>query len=314
MKPLRLTLAQTVCRNLPPLFSQSVRTLIYPQNRAYDDDYEFVVSAQTGSALKNRTSDYHGYRFSVHGYFEWRNCALAMALCGPGDTIVEIGANIGTETVCFSDIVGPSGKVYAFEPLPSNLKMLQASLSLTLNQNTTLLPLAVGDACRKVRFVVPPRQNSSGVGHILVNDKELSSKSIDVDCVTLDSESDRIGVAKLIVMDVEGAELMVLRGARNYINSNRPHLVLEASPKLLAKAGSNLSELYSELIAAEYAVFQILRLGLNNAEPSATTQACNWLCIHTSQLDAVEVAARYLRRCGLLPCIQGFNPLTKTPA
>lgn len=140
MKPVRLAIAQRVCRNLPPLFAQRLRSVIYPFEQASRDDYEFIVRAQTGSIFKNTTSDYHAYPFSVHGYSDWRNWAIALALCSPGDTIVEVGANVGTETIGFADIVGSLGKVYAFEPLPSNLIALEDIMRLNQLQNVTILP------------------------------------------------------------------------------------------------------------------------------------------------------------------------------
>lgn len=69
-KLFRLALAQKICRPLPPLISQRVRTVIYPQALAFRDDYEFEVQALTGSRFTHRTSDFHGYPFSVHGYYE----------------------------------------------------------------------------------------------------------------------------------------------------------------------------------------------------------------------------------------------------
>jgi hypothetical protein len=86
-----------------------VRKRLYPAARALQDDHAFAVRAQTGSVLRCRTSDKHAYAFGVHGYNDWRLWAIALATCARGDTIVEIGANVGTETVGFSDIVGPAG-------------------------------------------------------------------------------------------------------------------------------------------------------------------------------------------------------------
>src|SRR5690606_10295851 len=125
MKPIRLSLAQTLCRYLPPILSQRVRSKIYPISVAYSDDYQFSVQSLTGSMFESRTSEYHGYKFAVHGYLYWRAWAIALAICEPGDTIIEIGANIGTETVGFADIVGGEGRVFAFEPFPDNVQSLK---------------------------------------------------------------------------------------------------------------------------------------------------------------------------------------------
>jgi len=309
-KPVRLAIAQTLCRALPPIVAQRLRSLIYPRALGYEDDYPFVVRAQTGSLFTNRTSDFHAYAFSVHGYFEWRNWAIAVALCRPGDTIVEIGANIGTETIGFSDIVGDSGKVYAFEPVPSNLAALHETLLLAKRQNVVVLPFAVGDRETKVLFSLPQKM-ASGEGHILRSGTNTSSKTIQVDCVTLDSLSERIGAAEMIFIDAEGAEVMILRGAKIYINEYRPAIVLEASPKLLKRAGSDLNDLCSLLQAYGYSGFRVSRLGLAKIDLAKASSASNWFWVHSSNLDAARVVQRSIRICGLMPCIPGLNPISR---
>jgi hypothetical protein len=117
-KPVRMALAQRICRPLPPVVAQRLRELIYPWEVASRHNYQFVAAGQSGSLLKSSTAEYCGYRFGVNGYFEWRILAIARALCSRGDTILEIGANIGTETVGYADIVGPEGKVYTFSRYP----------------------------------------------------------------------------------------------------------------------------------------------------------------------------------------------------
>ncbi|MDB6121298.1 MAG: hypothetical protein JWQ71_291 [Pedosphaera sp.] len=307
--PFRLRLAQAVCRSLPPLMSQKVRGYIYPLEKAYRDDFEFTVRSQTGSIFRNRTSDFHGYPFSVHGYYEWRNWAIALALCSYGDTIIEIGANIGTETIGFRDIVGNSGRVIAFEPLPGNFQSLKHVLLLNNCKNVSAFPLALGRKSGRARFVLPDKKGASGIGHLSEGGKAWPAKSIEVDCATLDSMSQRIGKAKMIFIDTEGAETEVIDGAMEYIGKNRPYIVLEASPQLLNRAGSSLEELHLRLKGLGYEAFVISRLGLNGLQQLETTHAANWLCIPAGLESSAQRVRRSLSACGLLPCIAGLNPL-----
>lgn len=92
MKPLRFALAQIVCRKLPPILAQTVREWIYPMVMAFRDDYEFIVRGQNGSVFKVRTGILQAYPFSVQGYYDWRNGAIALAHCTAGDTVVDIGS------------------------------------------------------------------------------------------------------------------------------------------------------------------------------------------------------------------------------
>src|SRR5262245_51160298 len=201
MQPLRLTLGQLLCRPLPPLIAQRLRTYVYPLRRAYRDDFPFTVRSQTGSWFKSRTGIFQAWPFSVHGYYDWRNVAIAQALAAPGDTIVEVGANIGTETVCYSDIVGPRGKVCAFEPVPGNAALLDENLSLSRFRNVEVFPYAVADACKPVRFALPKARTNLGDGFIASTEDQARADSVEVECVTLDSMADRIGLVQAIFME-----------------------------------------------------------------------------------------------------------------
>jgi FkbM family methyltransferase len=308
MKPLRLSLAQGVCRNLPPIIGQRFRNLIYPFDRARADNCKFVVRAQTGSMFTSRTSDMHGYPFSVHGYYFWRSWAIALAVCSPGDAIIEVGANIGTETVGFADIVGKGGKVYAFEPLPTNITNLRDNLELNRHNCIEIFPCAVAEECKKGLFVSPP-ESSSGVGHLYNMGGKETGARISIECVSLNSLMDSLRVAKIIFIDAEGAEVMILRGGENYIRKYRPVIVLEAAPKCLERSGTSLKELRAEIDKLEYKPFKIGRLGLSNVEAVPISANHNWVCFHSTATDIVRVVNKYIFACGVLPCVQGINPM-----
>lgn len=312
-KPVRFRVTQGICRWLPPLFSQRLRLLMYPAQKAYHDDYPFVVRAHTGSLFKSITSNFPGYSFGIHGYFTWRNWAIAIALCRPGDTIVEVGANVGTETIGFADIVGRSGKVYAFEPLPSNIMALRETVRLNAADHVSIMPFAVGDECRTVRFCIPPTDYASDIGHVVLDESapRVSDTMIDVQCVTLDSLMDRIRPVRMLFVDAEGADLPVVRGARQLIRADKPAIVLEANPRLLSRSGFTLRDLHAEIIALDYEAHRISRLGLVPPDLEEQSRTTNWFCVHAEQRNVTRIITRLIRACGLLPCVPKLNPLTR---
>lgn len=309
--PARLRLAQRLCRWLPPIISMRLRSMVYPQSQAFADDFPFTVKAQTGSNYSGRTSDFHGYPFSVHGYYDWRNWALAAAVCSPGDTIVEIGANVGTETVGFRDIVGDSGKVFAFEPVPANLEALRQLVALNGWQNVHVQPLALSDAECRLSFVLPPHKHASGVGHLAAGQDTNTARTIEVQSRRLDSLADQIGPAKAVFCDAEGAEAMILRGARKYFAQHKPVMVLEASPKLLVRAGSNIVQLHETLRTLDYVAFAVSRFGLTRVADLNNKTAGNWFCVHNSMINLARKGSLSIARCGLMPCRLGLNPLCR---
>ena len=305
----RLQLAQALCRRLPPIVSQRLRSWIYPSAAAFSDDYEFVARAQTGSLLRGTTSDLTAYTFSVHGYWDWRIVAAALAICSAGDTIIEIGGNTGTETIAFADIVGPSGHVYTFEPLPANLARLQATLALNGASHVTVFPWAVAEWCGCVHLR-PPSRHNSGDGCLVAGDDQTDADTVAVHCVTLDSLADELGPARVIFMDVEGAEQRVLCGARSYIERHKPCIVLDDHRHLLRRAGLNVEDLYAQVQDMGYEVYEVSRLGLSSLDLAKPGKAA-WLCVHRSRGAVADRVQNLIRRCGILPCVPGLNPMTR---
>lgn len=298
-----------LCRHLPPILASRMRLLTYSQARAARERRVISVQAQTGSRLEGDTFDFHFYPFSIQGYFEFRSVAIALALAGQGDTIIEIGANVGTETVSFSDVVGADGIVHAFEPLPNNADWIRHAARVSRHGNIIVHECALGDTNERRSFTVPPA-HSSGTGHLLEGN-QTDGTVIDVEVVTLDSLSKAIGPATVVFVDIEGYEMAFLRGARDYLAAHRPVMLLEASPKLLRRGGSSLSELHATVVDYGYTPFTVGRFRAALANPTTQRSAENWLCLPAERRYLIAKVNRFLLSCAVLPCIKGVNPLTR---
>jgi hypothetical protein len=114
-------------------------------------------------------------------------------------------------------------------------------------------------------------------------------------------------------VDVEGAELEVLRGANAYIQANKPVMVVEVIPRQLARAGTSVDELHNLIVLLGYEAFSLQRAGLG--EPDHAVVSGDWICIPNEQQEkaaAIHRAIhRMLRRCALLPCALGLNPIAR---
>jgi FkbM family methyltransferase len=327
LQPTRLTVAQTVCRPLPPLGARLIGERIYSRKRGRRENVRFVRRAQTGSWFTGTTGDFNAHPFALCGRSTWRNWVIARMLSSPGDTIVEIGANVGTETVGFSDLVGAAGKVFAFEPLPDNLLALDRTVPLLTYANVTVLPHAVGAVEQQLHFAAPPpTARSQGIGHILGPEEKALGKitdhgdevdwpTIEVECVTLDSRADELGPAAIVFIDTEGAEVAILRGGERYIREHQPALVVEASPDHLARQGSSVEELHATLHDLGYRSYVVSLLSIEPlAAPAPSMPARNWLCLPATQASVVPALQRLLRRTALTPCLLGLNPLSRRTA
>lgn len=305
----RRRIARLVCRRMPPILAQRVRCWIYPYTVAQREDQEVQVRAATGGWFAGRTSDFHGYPMSVHGYYEWRNVAVCAAVCRPGDTILEVGANVGTETVSFADLVGPGGRVMAFEPDACNAEALRRLVALNGQRHVEVIEAAVSDVDGEVWFEETPLRAASGIGRVV--GEGMSTHAKPVRCVRLDTlpGSDG-GKVAAVFMDVEGHEVAVLRGAKELLRVHRPVLVLEASPALLARGGWSLEDLVRELEDAGYVYYRVGRFDCERVNTSEK-KAGNWLCLAKERAGLLGRIRDVFGRACWLPMVAGLNPIAR---
>ncbi|HWE32965.1 MAG TPA: FkbM family methyltransferase [Solirubrobacteraceae bacterium] len=296
--------------------AQRVREAIYPQTLASAERLTFTVASQTGSPFTGNTGDLVAYPVAINGYFNWRNVAIATAVCGDGDAIVEVGANIGSETVSFSDLVGASGVVYAFEPYPPNIDALQHNVASTIYRNVTVFPVALSDHSGVESFVAPPSRNS-GYGHLGSDHGETQTPSPDnvsVRCDTLDAFLPEMRPPQLVVIDAEGHESLILKGAEQTLRG-RPVLVLEVLETLLARTGSSPREVATYLAGFGYELFEIqrFRLAAFSADDELVPGASDWLAVPRDSGLSARIA-RTLARAGFMPCLPVLNPISRRRA
>lgn len=136
----------------------------------------------------------------------------------PGDVVLDLGANIGTTAAVLSRIVGPSGRIYAFEPAVEAI--LKKNLELNGIENVEVVSQAVGEAPGTIEISTGNIGMDSSVVTRLDWHKELKKVPI----TSLDRFVEERGLSRIdfIKMDIEGAEEPALRGARELIRRFRP--------------------------------------------------------------------------------------------
>lgn len=156
------------------------------------------------------------------------------------DAIVwDVGAHIGYHSLAFAALVGPSGHVVAFEPNPHNIERLRQHLerNTDLEERITLMTCALGNVNGEADFVFSPEidNGSSSGSHLsqaFVPQKPQSYQSFSqqkVPVVTADTllRDKRVPAPSIIKIDVEGAESLVLAGAKHLLGNLRPVLLIE---------------------------------------------------------------------------------------
>jgi FkbM family methyltransferase len=166
----------------------------------------------------------------------------------PGQTVIEAGANVGAYSVLFGQWVGSGGRVFAFEPDPQAFDGLRQHLALNdLTSRVTVVPAAVTDGVEaRVRFALG---ESSGISRRVLASEPPAARLTDVDAVSIDQFCARERITPdVIKVDVEGAELAVLRGARATIAAAGPSLQLfvEMHPQLWPSLGYSAADIQRE--------------------------------------------------------------------
>lgn len=190
-----------------------------------------------------------GLDFSIYllGAFEPGTRKTLQKLVKPGDAVFDIGANIGAHTLTLAQCVGPSGRVYAFEPADFAFEKLRRNLALNPDLQARTLPaqllLAATPTERPQQEIYAswPLERVDSV-HPKLRGRLVSARLAAVN--TLDAFVTRQAIRRLdlIKIDVDGHELPVLQGAVDTLRRFRPVLVMEMSPYIHAEFQHNFAE------------------------------------------------------------------------
>jgi FkbM family methyltransferase len=175
-----------------------------------------------GALIYNINDIYGGRALDKYGEISRGEVIFLRQLIVPGMTVVDVGANIGSLTVPFARLVGPGGKVIAFEPQRIIYQMLCGNLALNALDNVFAYNSAAGRAAGSI--TVPP-VNYAQAGNFGGISMGNSGPGETVPLTTIDS----LGLQRcgLIKIDVEGMELDVLVGAMTTLRQFRPRLYVE---------------------------------------------------------------------------------------
>lgn len=210
-------------------------------------------------------------------------------LLRPGDFTIDVGANHGWFSLTMAQIVGHEGKVVAFEPVPSTLRLLERQLELNPQVCIEVIPVALGDVEAKSTIY-----EFEGLPHGHASLSTLGRDDhtpFDVNVTTLDAVLRSLHRCPVLVkLDVEGAELAVLRGATGLLTSASPPIFL-------------IEVNYETSLAFEYAPIDLLRFLQSvssrryrayrvsgsavaaDLDPEHAAPGVTWLCVPENHID-----------------------------
>ncbi|MGD9598146.1 MAG: FkbM family methyltransferase [Steroidobacteraceae bacterium] len=183
------------------------------------------------------------------GEYDWPQVTLLSSLVAPGARLVVVGAHVGSVLIPLARIAGAASTI-AFEPSPRNRRLLELNLVLNGLAGLAVQASAVGESAGRARFTENPINSG--------NSRVSALGEISVPVVTLDATLPQDArQIDLLVVDAEGYEVQVLRGARDTLARTRA-LYVEYAPEQLAEQGCTVAE-FAGLVTAAFAHTYVVR-------------------------------------------------------
>lgn len=216
---------------------------VSPRYRSsFDRDLQCIITADL--AEWGGRSCYYWGRF-----FDVTHQAVLRRFLSPGDTYIDIGANVGYQSLYASRLVGPQGQVLSFEPNPSTYPILAAHVAINRISNCRTFQMALGDSPGDA--VLSQLEETSGTSTLRAQTRALRSAVVSV------ARGDDVlrgldFTGKVFVkIDVEGFEQRVLSGLRATLERAQA-VAVEVTPQWLAEQGSSAEELYTFMRVAGF--------------------------------------------------------------
>jgi FkbM family methyltransferase len=194
--------------------------------------------------------DYHIY----FAQWEAETVQVISRVIRPGDTIIEIGANVGSHTLLIGQKAGSNGRVYAIEPTLFARQKLIDNLSLNpeLNSVITVHDFLITDQSdkhpkRAIKSSWPSKKNIAER-----SDETVASPAISVDEFISDNGIERLDFLKI---DIDGYDYKALLGAENAIEQLKPIVYIELCEWALNESGDRVDDIFAFFEAREYVAY-----------------------------------------------------------
>lgn len=209
-----------------------------------------------------------------------------------GDVFLDVGANVGLFSLIAGRIVGPQGKVYAFEPCHETVRLLRNNIQLNQLENIDLIEKAVTE--RTGEFTLYTAENGHDAWNTLASgDASAGAKAETIHGIRLDEfvNANKLDKIAMIKIDVEGWENNVLVGGYDTLSRpDAPVLQVEFTDDAAIAAGTSCDSLYNTLVALGYALYEY-DPECNALIPSPKKQAYPYFNLYAiKNLEQVEQA------------------------
>ena len=224
-------------------------------------------------------------RLAIYGEYESKQVKCCLQYLNRNKDVIDIGANIGFYSILFAQEIDK--RVLSVEPTQNALRRLRQNIKLNnVESKVEIFEGVVSDhnGTLKIKSVVGKEEYST-IGNPL--HKSIGQQQIleeEVVCITLDDLVEKYQLNPgFIKMDVEGAEMLVFKGAMKTLNKYRPIIISELTDELLRKNGSSAAEIIELIVSANYKVID----PLNATNTFKNQKFSDVLCVPLELLNTI---------------------------
>ncbi len=225
-------------------------------------NFETVTVTNDGVRMRVRFPDKIQKHIYLFGVWEPAITRFVNSRLRPGDLFVDVGANVGYYALLAAKRVGPRGGVVAIEASPSITCLLRANIALNGFTNVEVVQAAVAERRKNLQLFAAPPENLGATTTVASTALRTGQRwEAQVDAFPLDDlvAADRLRRARVIKVDVEGAEAHVFDGIRRLLPtfSDQTEWIFELMPDALEAQGRSAHEIVRLFTSNGYRLYSI---------------------------------------------------------
>jgi len=230
-------------------------------------------------ALYTTADNYMEWTILNTGTYEDEVGKLIKISLKDGDNALDIGGNIGLQSLRMAASVGQNGKVYAFEPLQHIQEKFKTNVALNKANNIKLFEIALSD--QEDEIVYELDRNTWNQGTFSLKNKSTGTDTQKITIKIADNlpEIRQLNSLALIKIDVEGYEYNVLRGLKETLQKHRPRIIFEYDSNYWVNTQQSIVSCFNFLAELGYIIYQISTVGAELINYAAEVTSGNIFCI-----------------------------------
>ena len=211
-----------------------------------------------GIRMRLDITEYLQAHLYVFGDYELPTIRFLRRVLKPGSVCLDVGAQMGYLTLAMATAASSKTIVHSFEPEDQNAARFRENIALNALSNVTLHQTAVSTVDGALKLYLSNDRNA-GTHSTVYIESNVSTEFIEIPSVRLDSfvRQHALQPVDLIKIDVEGAEVDVIEGARSVLQHHRPIVIMELSDHLQQARGQTCTEFKQSMATLGYAPYFI---------------------------------------------------------